>query len=83
MNGTALLDHPDYLILVTIPLLVGFIIVVGYNILMTKIFKMKYRDAIITVIIGSSSHFEIAIAVAIAMNNTIAALGTTMGLYDS
>ena len=81
MNGTALLDHPDYLLIITIPLLVGFFIVVGYNILMTKIFKMKYREAIITVIIGSSSHFEIAIATAIAMNNTIAALGTTMGLF--
>jgi ACR3 family arsenite transporter len=81
MNGTALLDHPDYLLIVTIPLLVGFVIVVGYNILMTKIFKMKYKEAIITVIIGSSSHFEIAIATAVAMNNTIAALGTTMGLF--
>ncbi len=81
MNGTALLDHPDYLLIITIPLLVGFFIVVGYNILMTKIFKMKYKEAIITVIIGSSSHFEIAIATAIAMNNTIAALGTTMGLF--
>ncbi|MFX1376710.1 MAG: arsenic resistance protein [Promethearchaeota archaeon] len=81
MNGRVLLDHPDYLLLVTIPLLVGFVIVVGYNILITKLFKMKYREAIITVIIGSSSHFEIAIATAIAMNNTIAALGTTMGLF--
>ena len=81
MNGTVLLDHPDYLLLITFPLLVGFVIVVGYNILMTKIFKMKYREAIITVIIGSSSHFEIAIATAIAMNNSIAALGTTMGLF--
>ncbi len=28
---------------------------------------MKYREAIITVITGSSSHFEIAIATALAM----------------
>jgi ACR3 family arsenite transporter len=81
MNGEVLLDNPNYLLLVSVPLLVGFVIVVGYNILITKLFKMKYRKAIITVIIGSSSHFEIAIATAIAMNNTIAALGTTMGLF--
>jgi len=63
--------------------LVGFVIVVGYNILITKIFKLKYREAVITVIIGSSSHFEIAIATAIAMYEigSIAALGTTMGLF--
>ncbi|MHA1509715.1 MAG: hypothetical protein ACTSO6_13540 [Promethearchaeota archaeon] len=44
---------------------------------------MKYREAVITVIIGSSSHFEIAIATAIAMYGigSVAALGTTMGLF--
>ena len=44
---------------------------------------MKYRQAIITVIIGSSSHFEIAIATAVALYGigSIAALGTTMGLF--
>ncbi|MHA2473819.1 MAG: arsenic resistance protein [Promethearchaeota archaeon] len=83
MNGNVLLNNPDLLILVSIPLLLGFVIVVGYNIAITKITKLKYRDAIITVIIGSSSHFEIAIATAIAMYGIgeIAALGTTMGLF--
>ncbi|MHA1782465.1 MAG: hypothetical protein ACTSUL_03455 [Promethearchaeota archaeon] len=63
--------------------MVSFAIVVGYNILMTKLFKLPYKSAIITVIIGSSSHFEIAIAVAVAMYGvgSIAALGTTMGLF--
>jgi ACR3 family arsenite efflux pump ArsB len=59
--------------------------VVAYNVLITKVFKMRYKEAVITVIIGSSSHFEIAIATAIAMYGigSVAALGTTMGLYDS
>ncbi len=83
LNGNVLINNPDLLIVVTIPLLVGFMIVVGYNILITKLFKMKYREAIITVIIGSSSHFEIAIATAITMYGvgSVAALGTTMGLF--
>ena len=83
MNGEVLLNNPDYLLLVSIPLLVGFFIVVGYNILITKVFKLKYKEAVITVIIGSSSHFEIAIATAIALYGigSIAALGTTMGLF--
>ena len=85
MNGEVLIKNPDLLLLVSIPLLVGFFIVVGYNILITKLFTLKYKEAVITVIIGSSSHFEIAIATAIAMYGigSIAALGTTMGLYDS
>ncbi|KKL96156.1 hypothetical protein LCGC14_1847290 [marine sediment metagenome] len=83
LNGDGLIRKPDLLLLVSVPLLLGFFIVVGYNILITKITKLKYPEAIITVIIGSSSHFEIAIATAIAMFGigSVAALGTTMGLF--
>jgi ACR3 family arsenite transporter len=83
MNGEVLILNPDLLLLVSVPLLLGFAIVVGYNILITKLTKLKYKEAVITVIIGSSSHFEIAIATAIAMYGigSIAALGTTMGLF--
>ncbi|MFX0042675.1 MAG: arsenic resistance protein [Candidatus Hodarchaeota archaeon] len=83
LNGDVLINNPDYLLLVSFPLLVGFVIVVGYNVIITKLFKLKYREAVITVIIGSSSHFEIAIATAIAIYGigSIAALGTTMGLF--
>ena len=85
LNGDGLIRNPDLLLLISIPILLGFFIVVGYNILITKLTKLKYKEAIITVIIGSSSHFEIAIATAIAMYGvgSVAALGTTMGLYDS
>jgi len=83
LNGQVLLDHFDQLLLVSAPLLLGFVIVVGYNILVTRAFGLAYREAIITVIIGSSSHFEIAIATAVAIYGvgSYAALGTTMGLF--
>ena len=83
LNGQVLLEHFDQLLLVSVPLLLGFIIVVGLNLLITRAFELKYREAIITVIIGSSSHFEIAIATAVAMYGvgSYAALGTTMGLF--
>ncbi len=83
LNGTALINNPSLLLIISVPLLLGFVIVIGYNILITKIFKLDYRQAIITVIIGSSSHFEIAIATAVALYGigSIAALGTTMGLF--
>ncbi len=83
LNGQVLLKNFEQLILVSAPLLLGFVIVVGYNLLVTKVFKLNYQEAIITVLIGSSSHFEIAIATAVALYGvgSQAALGTTMGLF--
>jgi ACR3 family arsenite transporter len=83
LNGQVMLENFDQLILVSIPLLLGFAIVVGWNLFVTKAVKLQYREAITTVIVGSSSHFEIAIATAVAMYGvgSYAALGTTMGLF--
>jgi ACR3 family arsenite transporter len=83
LNGNTIVGNPEYLLLISIPLLLGFVIVVGFNLLITKLFRLKYPEAVITVIIGSSSHFEIAIATAIAIYGvgSVAALGTTMGLF--
>jgi len=83
LNGQVLIQNFDTLLLVSVPLLLGLAIVVGYNLLITRAFGLRYREAIITVIIGSSSHFEIAIAAAVSMYGlgSYAALGTTMGLF--
>ncbi len=83
LNGRVLMDNFDLLPRISLPLLLGFVIVVGVNLLATRLFKLKYREAIITVLIGSSSHFEIAIASAVAIYGvgSVAALGTTMGLF--
>ena len=83
LNGDVLLTNPDLMVLISAPLLIGFVIVVGFNLIITKMFGLAYNEAIISVIIGSSSHFEIAIATAIALYGvgSQAALGTTMGLF--
>ncbi|MFT5110021.1 MAG: ACR3 family arsenite transporter [Verrucomicrobiales bacterium] len=83
LNGTTIMGNPEYLLLISVPLLLGFFIVVAFNLLITKLFRLRYREAVVTVIIGSSSHFEIAIATAIATYGvgSVAALGTTMGLF--
>jgi len=83
LNGSTLLESPEYLLLVSVPLLLSFAIIVGFNILITKLFGLHYKEAVVTVLIGSSSHFEIAIATAIAAYGvgSVAALGTTMGLF--
>lgn len=83
LNGQVLLNNFDLLGLISIPLLLGFIIVVGINLVLSRVFKLPYKEGIITVLIGSSSHFEIAIAAAVSMHGvgSLAALGTTMGLF--
>jgi ACR3 family arsenite transporter len=83
LNGQALIQHPEEMVLVSIPLLLGFFIIVGLNLLATRFARLKYREGIIAVIIGSSSHFEIAIATAVSIYGlgSQAALGTTMGLF--
>ncbi len=83
LNGNVLIEHPEEMIRVSIPLLLGFAIIVGVNLLVTKFVGLKYKEGIISVIIGSSSHFEIAIATAISLYGlgSQAALGTTMGLF--
>ncbi len=83
LNGNVLIQNPGKMILISVPLLLGFVIIVGINLFITKFIGLRYEDAIISVIIGSSSHFEIAIATAIALFGlgSQAALGTTMGLF--
>ena len=83
LNGNVLIQNPGEMILVSIPLLLGFVIIVGINLIITKFMGLRYKEAIISVIIGSSSHFEIAIATAISLFGlgSQAALGTTMGLF--
>jgi ACR3 family arsenite transporter len=83
LNGNVLIQSPYEMILVSIPLLLGFFIIVGVNLIITKFAGLKYKEGIISVIIGSSSHFEIAIATAITLFGlgSQAALGTTMGLF--
>ena len=83
LNGQVLIQHPEEMLLVSIPLLLGFFIIVGVNLLVTRFAGLRYKEGIIAVIIGSSSHFEIAIATAIGIYGlgSQAALGTTMGLF--
>ena len=83
LNGEVLLKNPDLMLLISVPLLASFFIVVGINLLVTRFTGLRYNEGIITVIIGSSSHFEIAIATAISLYGlgSQAALGTTMGLF--
>jgi ACR3 family arsenite transporter len=83
LNGDVLLHNLGLLAVISLPLLLHYVLVLAYNLLVTRWAGLAYGEGIITVIIGSSSHFEIAIATAVAMYGvgSLAALGTTMGLF--
>lgn len=83
LNGDVLVNNLGTLVQISVPLLLGFAVMLAYNLLVSRWAGLAYREAIITVIISSSSHFEIAIATAVAMYGvgSMAALGTTMGLF--
>jgi ACR3 family arsenite transporter len=83
MNGLNMITHVPELVAVSIPLLILYPVIVVINLGMTKVLKFKYREASTAIIIGSSSHFEIAIATAVGLFgvSSVAALGTTMGLF--
>lgn len=83
LNGSTLVNNPYELLLVSAPLLILYPVIIGINLTITKLLKFRYRDAATTILIGSSSHFEIAIATAIGLFGvgSLAALGTTMGLF--
>ena len=75
-----MLENFDQLLSTSVPLLLGFVIVVGYNLLVTRAFGLEYKEAIIS---GSSSHLKIAFVTAVAMFGvgSYAVLGTMMGLF--
>ncbi len=83
LNGAALIKNPYELLLVSLPLLILYPVIVVINLTITKLLKFHYPEAATAILIGSSSHFEIAIATAIGLFGvgSLAALGTTMGLF--
>ena len=83
MNSQVMIDRPEDLGWISLALLTQFPVLIAINILIAKIFKLKYQEGATSVIIASSSNFEIAIAVAVSLrgSSSQAALGTTMGLF--
>jgi ACR3 family arsenite transporter len=83
LNGQVLIQNPEKMLLFSIPLLIGFFTIVGLNLLITRSAGLRYREGMISVVIGSFSHFEIAIVTAVSLYGlgSQAALGTAMRLF--
>lgn len=62
LKGDLIIDQPQIIFLIAIPLLVQTVLIFGITYLMAKWLKLPYRDAAPSALIGASNHFEVAIA---------------------
>ena len=82
-KGEVIVSNPLTIMWIAIPLLIQtlFIFVLGYFML-SRWFKLPYRDAAPVSLIGASNHFEVAIATAVILFglSSGAALATVVGV---
>lgn len=62
LKGDLIIDQPQIIFLIAIPLLIQTFLIFGITYLMAKWLKLPYRDAAPSALIGASNHFEVAIA---------------------
>lgn len=80
-KGQAILEQPLIVGLIAVPLVIHYFIMVGLLFGSTWLAKWKYETSVTSTLIGASSHFEIAITVAITVFGLThgAALATVIG----
>ncbi|MCW4030437.1 MAG: ACR3 family arsenite efflux transporter [Candidatus Bathyarchaeota archaeon] len=80
-EGKTILTNPVLVALLAVPLLIHYAIMILWTYPLGYFSGWKYESAIDTTIIGSSSHFEVAIAVAVTLYGigSDAALATVIG----
>ncbi len=83
LQGSVIIEKPLIILIIAVPLTVQFFLIffIGYYI--ARIAKLKYEDAVPVALVGTSNHFEVAIAVALMLSDIIgtgAALATVVGV---
>ncbi len=80
-EGQTILNDPLLVAQLAVPNLIHYAIIITWTYLLGYFLGWKYESAIDTTIIGSSSHFEVAIAVAVTLYgiSSGAALATVIG----
>jgi ACR3 family arsenite transporter len=81
LEGNIILTEPLTVVLIAVPLLVHYVSMIAITYGATWFANLDYKSAAPTVLIGSSSHFEVAIAVATTLFGlgSGAALATVIG----
>ncbi len=62
LKGELVIDQPQIIFLIAIPLLIQTCLIFGLTYALAKWLKLSYRDAAPSALIGASNHFEVAIA---------------------
>lgn len=81
LEGEIIINNPLTVALIAVPLLLGYIIMVSLTYGISWLANWSYESSICNMLIGSSSHFEVAIAVATTLFGigSGAALATVIG----
>ncbi len=81
LQGDVIIQRPFDVLLITVPLVINYVVMFGSVFFICYVLKFTYEQSVTATIIGSSSHFEIAIATAIALYGvgSSAAFATVIG----
>jgi len=61
-KGGLIIDQPQIIFLIAVPLFIQTILIFGITYALAKWMKLGYRDAAPSALVGASNHFEVAIA---------------------
>ena len=81
-KGKIILSNPLTILWIAIPLFIQTVVIFILGYWMSKTFKLSYKDAAPTAMIGASNHFEVAIATSVMLFglSSGAALATVVGV---
>jgi len=81
-KGKLIIDQPQIIFLIAIPLIIQTCLIFAITYFLAKRMKLNYRDAAPSALIGASNHFEVAIATATILFglSSGASLATVVGV---
>lgn len=81
-KGDVILKNPLTILWIAIPLFIQTILIFALGYWLAKVFKLSYKDAAPSAMIGASNHFEVAIATAVMLFglSSGASLATVVGV---
>ncbi len=81
-KGQLILDQPQVIFLVAVPLFIQTLLIFALSYVLARWLRLPYRDAAPSAMIGASNHFEVAIATAAMLFglSSGAALATVVGV---
>lgn len=82
LKGDVISQNPMSIVYIAVPLFIQTLIIFALGYWLSRVFKLKFINAVPTAIIGASNHFEVAIASAVTLFGlgSGAALATVVGV---